>query len=209
MSKRIFRYFFDFIDGQEKWLNNMAQRGFRLKTCGKASYLFEECEPNEYEYIVEFVGEQSNSKARDYQKYLEGMGFRTFTKNINLNFSFGKVRWRPYAKGMGQIATSPGGYNKELLIVERKRNGKPFDLHTNVKDKLNAYKTIKRSYIYAVLLLICFFAITFIPSVSLQSAFLIWGLRSVIGMIGFLYLIPTIRYSLLVKEIKEESQLFE
>lgn len=209
MSKRVFRYFLNFIDGQERWLNGMAQRGFRLKTCGKALYVFDECEPNEYEYIVEIVGELSDSKARDYQKYLEGMGFRTFTKNINLNFSFGKVRWRPYAKGMGQIASTLGSYNKELLILEKRKDGKPFDLHTNLKDKLNAYKTVRRLYIYAVFLLFGILTITFIPGVSSQFTFLSWGLRIVIGVISFSYLIPTVKYSLLVKEIKEESQLFE
>jgi hypothetical protein len=124
VSKTVFRYFFDFLDAQEKWLNSMAESGYRLKKCGKITYTFDECKPNEYEYSIEFVGDQSHSKAMDYRKYLDGMGFRSFTKNINLNFSFGKVRWRPYAKGMGQIATSPGGFNKELLILEKKRDGK-------------------------------------------------------------------------------------
>ena len=40
-------------------------------------------------------------------------------KNINLNHSIGKVRWRPFAGKYGQIATSPGNFNKELLIVEK------------------------------------------------------------------------------------------
>jgi len=32
MTKRVFRYFFDFTDGQEKWLNEMAATiYFRLK----------------------------------------------------------------------------------------------------------------------------------------------------------------------------------
>lgn len=35
MSKTVFRYFFDFLDGQEKWLNKMAARGYRLKKCGE------------------------------------------------------------------------------------------------------------------------------------------------------------------------------
>lgn len=118
MSKTVFRYFFDFLDGQEKWLNSMAERGCRLTKCGKMTYTFDACVPGEYEYAIEFVGDRSYSKAKNYRVYLEEMGFRTLTKNINLNFSYGKVKWRPYAKGLGQIATSPGGFNKELLIVE-------------------------------------------------------------------------------------------
>ena len=116
MSKTVFRYFFDIMEEQEKWLNHMAEKGYRLKKCGRIIYTFDQCRPNEYEYVIEFVGDQAHSKAKNYRHYLENMGFRTFTKNINLNFSYGKVRWRPYAKGMGQIAASPGGFNKELMI---------------------------------------------------------------------------------------------
>ncbi len=31
MSKIVFRYFFDFLNSQEKWLNRMAKDGYRLK----------------------------------------------------------------------------------------------------------------------------------------------------------------------------------
>ena len=49
MSKTVIRYFFDFLDGQEKWLNQMANRGYRLKKCGVLTYTFDQCEPEEYE----------------------------------------------------------------------------------------------------------------------------------------------------------------
>ena len=65
MSRTVFRYFFDFLDGQENWLNNMAEKGYRLKKCGRITYTFDECQPNEYEYAVEFVGDKAYSKAKD------------------------------------------------------------------------------------------------------------------------------------------------
>ena len=34
MSKRVFRYFFDFQDGQEKWLNSMAKILYYIPMCG-------------------------------------------------------------------------------------------------------------------------------------------------------------------------------
>ena len=49
---------------------------------------------------------------------LEEKGYKVFYKNINLNYSIGKVRWRPFAGKYGRIATSPGNFDKELLIVE-------------------------------------------------------------------------------------------
>jgi len=120
MRKTVFRYFFDFLDGQEKWLNQMAAQGYRLIKCGKAWYTFETCQPGEYQYAVDFVADKGYKDSRDYRAFLESMGYRTFYKNINLNFSIGKVKWRPWAKASGQITTSPGTFNKELLIIEKK-----------------------------------------------------------------------------------------
>ena len=209
MSKIVFRYFFDFLDGQEKWLNNMAKRGYRLKKCGRITYTFEECSPDEYEYAIEFVGDKAYSKAKDYRKYLESMGFCTFTKNINLNFSYLKVRWRPYAKGMGQIATSPGGFNKELLILEKKRDGKPFELHTDVHDKLSIYKTVRRACSWAVLIMAVLGAMTFIPGVVSASVPVTWVFRAALLIFCGLFAIPAVKYSSLLKYLKEESQTFE
>lgn len=209
MSKTVFRYFFDFLDGQEKWLNHMVKGGYRLKKCGKLTYTFDECKPNEYEYAVEFIGEQSYSKAREYRKYLESMGFRSFTKNINLNLSYGKVRWRPYAKGMGQIAASPGGLNEELLILEKKRDEKPFELHTDIHDKLSVYKTVRQAYIWAFFMIALLGAMTFMPNVLLVSSTIVWGLRIILLIFLSLFAIPMVKYSSLVKYLKEDSKTFE
>lgn len=209
MGKIIFRYFFDFLDGQEKWLNDMAKKGYRLKKCGKITYTFEECKPSEYEYAVEYVGDKAYSKAKDYRKYLEEMGFRTFTKNINLNFSYGKVRWRPYAKGMGQIATSPGGFNKEILILEKKREGEPFRLHTEIQDKISVYKEVRLAFLWAILMMAILGGITFIPNISSLPLAAIWVIRAVIAAFAFFYIIPMVRYSSLIKYLKEEGNVFE
>jgi hypothetical protein len=209
MSKTIFRYFFDFMEGQEKWLNNMAEKGYRLKKCGKMTYAFDACRPGEYEYAIEFVGDRSYAKAKDYRGYLEDMGFRTFTKNINLNFSFGKVKWRPYAKGMGQIATSPGGFNKELLIVEKKRDGRLLELHTDVRDKLDVYKAVSHAYLWTFLMAFALVAMTFIPNASSLSAVVLWVFRAVVAVVGVLFLIPAVRYALRASRLSDESKTFE
>lgn len=209
MGKTVFRYFFDFLDGQEKWLNSMAEHGYRLKKCGKITYTFDTCNPREYEYTLEFVGDKAHSKAKAYRKYLESMGFRTFTKNINLNFSYGKIRWRPYAKGMGQIATTPGGFNKELLILEKKKDGRPFELHTDIQDKLNIYKAVRRVYTWAILMITLLGVMSFIPNAVSISAPMAWALRVVLLIFGVLFAVPAVKYSSLVKYLKEESNTFE
>ena len=67
------------------------------------------------------------------------MGYSVFYKNINLNYSVGKVRWRPWAEIGGRIATNTTTFNRELLIVEKENDGKPFELHTSYEDRANYY----------------------------------------------------------------------
>jgi hypothetical protein len=208
VSKTVIRYFFDFLDGQEKWLNQMANHGYRLKKCGVMTYTFDQCMPEEYEYAVEFVGDNAYSKIKDYRVHLEDMGFRTFSKNINLNFSYGKVRWRPYAKGMGQIATSPGGYNKELLILEKKRDGTPFNLHSNMQDKLETCKQIQSSYMWAVFMMLLLIIMTFIPDVFSMSFAMTWAIRAILFIFGILFMIPATNYWKKVKKLKEETNIY-
>lgn len=209
MSKIVFRYFFDFMDGQENWLNRMAERGYRLKKCGRIIYSFDICNPREYEYAVEYVGDKNYFDAKKYRQFLEGMSFRTFTKNINLAFSYGKVKWRPYAKGLGQISTSPGGYNKELLILEKKRDGNPFNLHTDLHDKLDLYKSVKRAYIWAEFILVSLIIMTFLPNISSLSVAIMWLLRAFMITVVILFAIPTIKYSSLVSQLKREDRVYE
>ncbi|MDR0249118.1 MAG: DUF2812 domain-containing protein [Oscillospiraceae bacterium] len=153
--KKAVRYFVDFTRGQEKWLNGMVSRGFRLVRCGALTYGFEQCAPGEYQYRVEFVGEKSYAEQKDYKGFLEGMGYRVFTKNINLNRSFRKARFRPRAEGAGKTAATQGAFNRELLIVEKKHDGKPFDLHTDAQDAAAYFASVRNSY--ACVAVICLF----------------------------------------------------
>lgn len=209
MSKLVFRYFFDFMNGQERWLNRMAEYGLRLRRCGKITYIFDKCQPNQYEYKIEFVGHKTYSQAKEYRRYLENMGFRTFTKNINLNFSFGKVKWRPYAAGWGRIAASPGGFNKELLILEKKRDGKPFELHTDLADKVDIYKRVMRVYTWAALMILLLGVMTFMPNTSSLSDGVLLAVRIILLTGGGLILIPLVKYFRLVQCLKEEGKIYE
>ena len=74
MSKTVFKYFFDPIDHQEKWLNKMASEGFRLVGTTKCTYKFEGCKLDEYEYRVEFVGDKSEGELMKYIDFLDEMG---------------------------------------------------------------------------------------------------------------------------------------
>ena len=56
----------------------------------------------------------AQSNAKDYFKFLEDMGYKVFFKNINLNYSVGKVRYRPWAEKGARIATNGTTFNREL-----------------------------------------------------------------------------------------------
>ena len=112
-------------------------------------YEFEKCNPDEVTYCVEFIGEKSKENATDYADFLEDMGYKVFFKNINLNYSVGKVRWRPWAERGGRIATNTTTFNREILIVEKTNDGKPFELHTSYDDKEKYYRTcVTHGYSY-------------------------------------------------------------
>lgn len=129
MTLRYYRFFGGLLNTQQKWLNNMASKGYRLVKVNKLMYEFEKSN-KEVQYNIEFVAYMSNDKLKDYIIFLEDLGYRVFTKNINLNWSLGKIRLRPYGK-----PTTLGNYNKELLIVEKYNDGKVFQLHSTSADK--------------------------------------------------------------------------
>ena len=49
------RFFAGFMGSQARWLNSMAQKGYRLIRTGKLEYEFEECESGKYIYTVEYA----------------------------------------------------------------------------------------------------------------------------------------------------------
>lgn len=161
MSHKKYNFFFGFLDTQEKWLNKMASKGYRLIRTTKVMYEFEPCKNGEYQYLVEFVGDKSYKESKKYKEFLEELGYQTFYKNINMNFTIGKVKWRPWGKGMGQITTNPGTFNKELLIVEKPNDGKTFELHTSKKDLVEYYKPIRNAYISTIILAILALALNY------------------------------------------------
>lgn len=191
------KYFFfgSFLSAQEKWLNKMASQGYRLVRTEKLMYEFEECQPNEFQYHVEFIGEKSKEHAEEYKRFLEDeMGYRVMYKNINLNYSVGKVRYRPWAEKGGRIATNSTTFNRELLIVEKENDEKPFELHTSYDDMISYYKILQKPWL--------FMAIVFgILGIAMTSA--------VFGAFAVISLIPLIFYQISLSKLKREANTKE
>lgn len=185
-------YFFgSFLSAQEKWLNKIASQGYRLVRTEKLLYEFEKCDPNKYQYRVEFIGEKSKEHAEEYKSFLENeMGYKVIFKNINLNYSIGKVRYRPWAEKGGRIATNSTTFNRELLIIEKENDEKPFALHTSYDDMISYYKTLQKPWLYMLIL----FGIIGI------------AMRGVLfGVFAAVSLIPVLIYHISAAKIKREA----
>jgi hypothetical protein len=203
MSLKKYNFFLGFLDTQEKWLNKMAMKGYRLVRTTKVMYEFEPCKVGEYQYLVEFVGDKSYNESKKYREFLEELGYRTLYKNINMNFSIGKVRWRPWAKGMGQIATNSGTFNKELLIVEKQNDGKTFDLHTSAIDIVEYYKPIRNAHISTVFLAVFAFALHYFSYGLYKFSTIVFLLLTI------LLLLPIIGYQKRIAKYHQASKIEE
>lgn len=203
MSKKIYRYFFWFIKRQEAWLNSMAHKGYRLIGTDKLSYTFDTCQPDEYQYRIEFIAQKSYAISNDYFNFIQELGYDVFYKNMNLNWSVGKITWRPYGEGAGQISTNPGTYNKELLIVGKKNDGKPFDLYSTIEDKAYYYSTIRNAWLTTSLLLIFFAIILYLKTLALT-----FGVAAC-TILGILLMVPSIIIQRKIKRLRSDSQLLD
>lgn len=194
MSKRKYMFFGGFLNVQESWLNQMALKGYRLSSVKRMLYVFEECKPGEVEYRIDFVAPKSIDKIQEYKAFFEEMGYKVFYKNINLNYSLGKIRLRPWATEGGYIATKSTTYNKELLIVEKFNDGKDFELHTSYEDQINYYKSIRNPWLTVCLLWV------------LLTIFQ-WSLLYII--LKVVVLIPVLLYEIQIQKLKREARIRE
>lgn len=158
---RKFKLFLSPIQALTAWLNKMSREGYRLVKVGKIFYYFEECERSKYVYNVDYVANKSYDDLREYERFLEESNIRYMEKPANIGkVSIGSVRWRPYADKGAKIATSSGMINREFLILEKENDGNPFQIYTNVEDKIRALKTMRKPIITMML----FMAIMFLAS---------------------------------------------
>lgn len=144
-----FKVFLDPIKGRERYLNQMAEKGYRLVKSGAFFHRFIESEDKKYKYNVEYIGHWSNKRRKDYIEFLAELGINSFSAPINMGkFSIGSVRFRPYADKDGMVATSMGMINREILISEKIDDGKVFESFSDPDDKIESLKGMRRPYVY-------------------------------------------------------------
>lgn len=177
MGKKYYRYYGGLLVSQANWLNKMAEKGYRLIRTGKMLYEFEACAPGQYQYCVEFIGQKSKESAADYARFLEDFGYRVFYKNSNLNWNVGKVVVRPWAEPGGRLAANRTTFNRELLIVEKEADGKPFELHTSYEDKAGYCRQMRRPWLYLFLMSVIF---------GILTHAWVWGVFGAVSAVGTL-----------------------
>lgn len=194
MNKNCYRYFGGLLTAQERWLNRMAGRGWRLIRTGRLGYIFAPCAPSEYAYRVEFIAHMSAEKAAKYREFLGELGYVVFVKNINLNYSLGKVRLRPWAETGGRIATNPTTFNRELLIVEKHADGEPFQLHTTYADRIAYTRRLRNPYLWMALIF---------AAAWLLTRTWVWGIPALLAAI------PAAAYQIELMRLKREGDITE
>jgi len=201
--KKYLRFFGGFIETQEKWLNKMANTGYRLVKTRKLLYVFETCQPGAYQYAIDFIAHYDAKTAKEYRTFLEDVGYKVFPKNIQLNYSIGKIKWRLYGGGFGTLATKNSTYSKELLIVEKESDNKKFQLHSTYADKLAYYQPLRNAWLMPTTLFLISSIYDFLSTHHLTKDVIIFGLLSIICAL------PTLLYQRKIMHYKASSTLSE
>lgn len=206
MIKKI-RFFLNPIEGQEKWLNEKVTEGLKLSKVGRIIYEFKKCEPNQFQYAVDYIGNKSNTQRKEYESFLDEVGVTYYERPLNIGqFSIGRVKYRPYANKGGKLATSSEMINREILILEKEHDGKPFEIYSNIGDKIQGLKDRRKLHLYLLIfILIMGVFINFIGKPLINSSYF-WIL---IGIMSILPVVRIVQLSLSIKSLSNRMEIQE
>lgn len=216
---RKFKFFLNPMTGLTKWLNEMSDKGYKLSKVGNICYCFEESEKGKYRYAVDFVANKSYSALKDYEEFLEESNIRYIERAGNIGkVSLGNLRYRPFADSGAKIATSNGMINKEFLILEKENDGRPFEIYTNVEDKINAMKIMRKPTIAMIIFIGLMMLVSsgVIPQYqwSLYKIDLLPNLNEtltpiILGVVEILLIINLLRFNMEINGLKKENEIRE
>ncbi len=217
---RVFKLFLDPFEERERWLNEKAREGYRLVDIGGLSTLYT-FEPSDtvYSYGVQYIGHMSNRERLDYESYLLDAGYRFWNVAINLGqVSIGRVKWRPHSEGSGQIATSSGMINREILVIESKGIGDPLKVFTTIDSQIEDLQRRRRAHWLLLVFAGGFAAWKWIPMPFKGFQWTIWSYEPKIAtplaavlltLLGLYALWCILMYSGRIRRLKEEKRIRE
>lgn len=94
----------------------------------------------------------------------------------------------------GRIATNRTTYNREILIIEKKSDGKPFNIHTTGDDLIWYYSKLRNPWI-------CFLAVFGALGIIYRSI--------TFGLFALVSFFPIIAYQLKIAKIRREHKFRE
>ena len=103
-------------------------------------------------------------------------------------------RYRPWAEKGAQISTNATTFNREILIVEKERDNKPFNLHTSYEDQIAYYGSLRNPWLFV-----------FLSTLLLA----IINTSYICGSLTILSLLPVIMYQAQIYNQKKELKIKE
>lgn len=164
MRKVVYKGFFVWnFEKEEKWLNEMATKGFALISVGPFRYEFEDSLPDEYEVRLELLKKSvDNPESESYIRFVEETG-----------------------------AEYIGTFNRWVYFRKKTKEGS-FELYSDNSSKIKQIERIIGSILFIVLLNIFFGAENIYFMLSLDSAFNAMGFINLFlgafGLIGIIRL---------------------
>jgi hypothetical protein len=104
----------------------------------------------------------------------------------------------------GKLRRLPAAFK----IVEKKKDGKPYELHTDLTDSLTLYSKIRMAYFWYAEVMFALALMFSVYTVWMKSVYMALG-AVLCGSLGFLWLIPGVKTSQKVRRLKEEAETHE
>lgn len=180
MKQKFFKYFWAWEYEKEiQWINDMAAKGFALCHVGLCTYWFEDSEPGEYVYGMEWA-EHAPSSA-------EGRKYLDFLADCGTEFVSNWLNW---------------------IYVRRKKEDGPLDLHNDLDSRIAHLRRVFLLLLPVILLnLWAFILNVFIGLRTHQSGNVI--ISSVNLFIAIPGSAALIRLARQIHRLKKERQLHE
>lgn len=114
------------IEKEEIWLNNLSKKGLSLNKINNTYYIFEDSQPNTYEYKIDFI--KPGKKGKELKDYLIN------DKNIEIIYKDNRFV-----------------YLKRLTSI----SDEPFEIYADINSKIDFYLSYNSIKYLAAALLIC------------------------------------------------------
>lgn len=164
------KLFLNPLAGRERYLNRMAEKGFRLLHSGSILHRFEKTQ-EPLHYSVQYIGHMNSRERLDYVNFLQGLNMTLHYAPLNLGkFAFGNLRWRPYNKPSSSLASTSGMMNKEILIIES-TGEKEIPVFTDKSSQQDDLRIRRGPYFYLALAAVVFILL---GALKLQGNLISW-----------------------------------